>query len=302
MAIKLLRLTGADDAFTGTDEAEEIHGLGGSDRVLGRGGDDRLFSDDELSFSSWLDRTLKDRASYLDGGDGDDELESFAIADSFATGGSGDDVVVSRSYGAAVGRGGIGDDVLGVSGERGDARAEGGAGHDLVSVKALHGHATALGGAGDDELSVDRSESGELLGGSGDDLLVVTGAKDGQVTQMVGGAGKDVMQGENNGNEAYRFREGHTGSGDRADEVRYFGEEDVIDLSGIDANGAGPGEGSFAWVGRNRDPGTGEISFHEVANSGFVATVVTYDHGGGDREILLTNPRVDGLSADDFVL
>ena len=43
--------------------------------IFGGGGGDRLFSNDEFSFTYWDDRTLTDPASYLDGGNGNDEIE-----------------------------------------------------------------------------------------------------------------------------------------------------------------------------------------------------------------------------------
>lgn len=302
MTTPTVRLTNADDIFFGTDRAEEIQGLGGSDTIYGRGGDDRLFSHDEMSFSLWYDRTLTDKASYIDGGPGDDEIESYGTEHAVGIGGPGDDSVIVRSYGSAKGTGGAGNDLLGVSGEHGDAWASGGAGDDIIAVKARYGMAMGLGGEGNDQLSIDHSARGKLIGGSGDDLMVVTGAGEGQVTTMIGGFGRDVMQGEDGAIEIYRFKEGHTGTGLRADVIRVFGEEDVIDLSPIDANGAAHGDGAFKWVGRNADPRPGEVGYHETTIGGAHAVVVSFDYGQGDQEIVLFQPHDTHLSAADFML
>lgn len=302
MTTPTVRLTNADDIFAGTDRAEEVLGLGGSDMIFGRGGDDRLFSYDETSFSMWYDRTLTDKASHIDGGAGNDEIESYGTERAVGFGGTGDDSVFVRSYGTARGSGGAGNDLLGVSGEHGDAWASGGPGDDVIAVKARYGMAVGLGGAGNDELSVDHSARGKLVGGAGDDLMVVTGAGKGQVTTMIGGHGRDVMQGEDDGIEIYRFKEGHTGTGLRADVIRVFGEEDVIDLSVIDANGGANGDGAFKWVGRNADPRPGEVGYHETTIDGAHAVVVTFDYGQGDQEIVLFQPHDTHLSAADFML
>ncbi len=302
MTTPIVRLTNADDIFSGTERADTILGLGGSDTIHGRGGDDRLFSYDEMSFAQWYDRTLTDKASYIDGGAGNDEIESFGTQRAVGIGGSGNDSVIARSYGSAKGEGGTGNDVVGVSGERGEAWADGGAGDDLVAVKSRYGNAVGLGGAGNDELSMDRSARGTLMGGAGNDTMVVTGANPGQVTLMVGGTGRDIMQGDSAGIEIYRFKEGHTGAGARADVIRVFGEEDKIDLSPIDANGAARGDGSFRWVGRTADPKPGEVGYHETTIDGAHAVVVSFDYGQGNHEIVLLQPQDPTLSAADFML
>ena len=302
MATPTVRLTDADDLFHGSGAAEDILGLDGSDTIFGGAGDDRLFSNDEFSFTYWDDGTLTDKESYLDGGAGNDEIELFATDRAVGIGGDGNDVVVARSYGAAVGQGGDGSDVLGVSGERGDVRAYGGSGDDVVSVKARHGHASGFGGSGDDELSVDISARATLRGGSGDDVMVVTGATSDQVTVLVGGTGADVMQGDSAGVEIYRFGANHTGIGDRADEVWYFAENDRIDLSGIDANGDAPGDGSFTWIGRGVDPDVGEVSYRDTSIDGQQAALLTFNDGHGDHQIVLIRPADLNLAGDDFLL
>jgi Ca2+-binding RTX toxin-like protein len=302
MATPSVRLTPADDLYFGTDTSEDIFGLDGSDMIFGGGGGDRLFSNDEFSFTYWDDRTLTDPASYLDGGDGNDEIESFATDFAVGIGGAGNDDVIARSYGSAFGRGGSGNDVVGVSGEQGDAWAYGGQGNDIVAVKARYGHARGFGGAGDDELSADHSARATLRGGAGGDVLVVTGATTEQVTVMAGGTGADVMQGDGDGVEIYRFGREHTGVGDRADRVWYFDEEDRIDLSGIDADGDEPGDQGFTWRGRGGDPSVGEISYRETSVDDNPAILLRFNDGHGEHEIILIRPGDTNLAADDFLL
>jgi Ca2+-binding RTX toxin-like protein len=302
MAMRIVRLTNADDVFHGSREDEALYGLDGSDKLFGKGGDDRIFSNDEASFSTWLEGRTSDQESFIDGGAGHDHIDSYAREVSIALGGSGDDAVFSRADNIARGFGGAGDDVLGVSSERGQAWAQGDAGNDVLTVWAHQGHAFASGGAGDDIVSLDRSLSGKLVGGSGDDLLIVSYAAAGTEVELVGGPGKDVLQGGEAGVERYVFRDGDTGIGASADQILFFGEEDVIDLSRIDADRHTPEHDTFHFIGRAEDPGPGEVAYFNTTYEDEPVRLVTFDNGSGSQEIVLRFASDTELAANDFLL
>jgi Ca2+-binding RTX toxin-like protein len=302
MTTKTVRLSGSDDLFRGSAADEIIYGMGGSDRIYGGGGDDRLFSHDENTFGRWLDGTLTDPESWIDGGAGNDEIESDALYRSTAYGGSGDDSVVSRSHHDAFAWGGAGDDIIGVTGGDGVAKACGGDGNDILTAWAPEGRAEAYGGNGDDTLSMDRSASGLLAGGAGNDLLVVSDATATQRTELDGGTGRDLLQANGGTKESFLFRAGDTGIGAQADQILFFGEEDRIDLSRIDANGAAKGEGCFRFVGQDRDPAAGEVGWYKATLEGEAVIVVTLDDGSGNQEIVLRYASDTKLAAGDFLL
>jgi Ca2+-binding RTX toxin-like protein len=302
MATKEVRLTNADDVFFGSDEAELIYGLDGSDRIFAGGGDDWIFSNDEASFGKWVDGLTTDPRSFIDGGSGNDRIDSYALHASIAIGGDGNDNVFSRSNETAYGFGGDGDDVLGVSGDQGDAYAYGSQGQDIITVWSHNGAAYASGGLGDDVISIDRSLSGKLVGGPGDDLLIVTYSEAGTEVRLIGGPGKDVLQGGEAGIERYVFRDGDTGVGARADQVLFFGEEDVIDLSQIDADRSTPEHDRFRFIGQAEDPGTGEVAYFDTTNGDEAVRMVTFDNGSGNQEFLLRFSSDTDLAANDFML
>jgi Ca2+-binding RTX toxin-like protein len=302
MTTRTIRLSGADDLFRGGARDETIYGMAGSDRIHGGGGDDRLFADDADTFGKWLDGTLTDKESWIDGGAGNDEIESDALCRSTAFGGDGHDSVVSRSQHDAFAHGGAGNDIIGVTGDFGRATAHGGDGDDIVTVWAPHGHARGFSGNGNDVLSMDRSRSGYLGGGAGDDMLIVSDATSTQVTDLDGGAGKDLLQGNAGTIERFVFRAEDTGVGRRADQVLFFGEEDTIDLSRIDANGDAAGNGRFRFAGSDRDPAPGEVGWHAAVVGGEKVAIVTFDDGSGDHEIVLRYAEDTRLAASDFLL
>ncbi|MEK0081610.1 hypothetical protein [Benzoatithermus flavus] len=302
MTTKTIRLKGGDDFFCGNAGDDVIYGMGGSDRIHGGAGDDRLFSNDENSFTQWLDGTLTDRESWIDGGAGNDEIESDALHRSTAYGGSGDDSIVSRSHHDAFAWGGAGSDIIGVTGGDGVAKAYGDDGNDNVTVWAPQGRAEGYGGNGDDTLSVDRSLSGLLSGGAGNDLLVVSDATATQVTELDGGTGRDLLQGNTGTIERFVFRAEDTGIGKNADQILFFGEEDTIDLSRIDANGAAPGDAGFRFVGRDENPATGEVGWHRSTIGREAVIVVTFDDGSGNHEIVLRFAEDTKPAASDFLL
>lgn len=150
--------TEADDALHGSSGADNLLALGGNDQAYGLNGDDRL-----------------------DGGDGNDWLDGGQGMDTLS-GGAGNDTL----------HGGISDDVLDAG--EGDNLLAGGQGNDLLiagagddTLDGGEGHDTLAGGAGNDTLQGGIGND-VLDGGDGDDVLHAGPGFD----DLSGGAGIDT--------------------------------------------------------------------------------------------------------------
>lgn len=158
-----------------------------------------------------------------------------------------------------------GDDA--VSGEAGNDYIDGGSGNDLLT-----------GGDGNDS----------LIGGAGNDRLIGLAGAD----VLSGGAGKDT----------FFFDDGNTGTtAATRDQIRDFkaGQGDKIDLSTIDANGAGAGDTAFTFIGTAAFNGnsTGKLRFdaahHLLLGSTDADTAAEFS-------ILLTG--VSSMTGTNFIL
>jgi Ca2+-binding RTX toxin-like protein len=145
-------------------------------------------------------------------------------------------------------RGGEGADLI--LGRGGDDTLRGGGGDDAIWGGS--GDDRLLGQRGDDLLDGDGGRD-EIHGGSGDDVLV-------------GGGGQDALRG-GNGSDAFVFLSAAAAgtAARRADRIGDFdrGEDDVIDLSGIDARAASARDDSFDFVGEDGFRGSaGELRWN----------------------------------------
>jgi Ca2+-binding RTX toxin-like protein len=178
--------------------------------------------------------------------------------------------------------GGDGNDTM--SGNAGNDRLYGEAGNDSLD-----------GGAGDDVLAggVGRDI---LLGGSGNDRLV----GDAGLDVLIGAAGKDVMTGGASA-DTFVFTALLDSRGSLIDVITDFRSGvDKIDVRGIDANTARPGDQAFSFLATadfsNR---AGELRFEVVGNRTFVEFDVNGD-ARADMQIQLTGKL--NLISGDFVL
>jgi ELWxxDGT repeat protein len=165
--------TGRFDAFTGTADADVIHGFGGNDTLRGAEGDDRIVGgdgNDVIAGNGGQDLVL--------GGDGTD----------LVFGGSDDDRIAGNSGNDTM-RGGFGEDSLWGGGDN-DLMA-GNSGNDLL--RGGLGNDNLWGGSGNDLLAGNTGND-TLRGGEGND-------------QMHGGDGNDVVSG-NNGHDVVRGGDG----------------------------------------------------------------------------------------------
>ena len=273
-----------DDVLIGNAAANTLTGNAGDDVLMGRDGDDQLLGGlgaDSLSGDGGDDSLVGgDGADTLSGGEGDDSLDGGDGVDAL-NGGDGDDILL----------GGLGDDSL--LGGLGDDSLDGGDGADTLD--GGDGDDTLLGGLGDDIL---RGGLGAdtLSGGAGNDRLV---AGDGFDT-MTGGAGDDLFIVSLNSTTVTTKRGSLS-----LDQILDFdgAGDDVIDLSGIDANTGIEGLQSFTFVGK-ADPKAGQLgykTFGSVQAAESVLGIDLDDNGiGGPVSVLFGN--TDGDKDIEFAM
>jgi serralysin len=266
---------------------ENAKGGSGNDSMLGNAADNVLEGNagNDLIAAGLGNDTL-------DGGTGNDEMLGGAGNDLFIVGEAGDIVTELANEGTDTVQSAI-DYVLGDNVENliltglaqvgtgndldnkltGNELANqlfGGAGNDLLDGGA--GADSLDGGAGNDTL---RGGDGadRLEGGAGNDTLV---GGDG-IDRMTGGTGDDTFVAELN-SVTVATKRGNLS----IDMILDFGNgNDVIDLSGIDANTGVEGTQAFTFVGK-ADPKTGEIGFKTFGNINAAESVLGYDLDGVD--------------------
>ncbi|WP_343717702.1 calcium-binding protein [Inquilinus sp.] len=271
---------GNDSVFYNSSQAGVIVNLLLGVAVGGDAQDDSLISIERVTGSDLADRLTGNAASNTLYGRGGDDILS---------GGAGADVL-SGDAGADQLDGGSGVDTAyyagskaGVQVDLGAHTASGGdaAGDTLTGIEQL------MGSEFGDTLTGDAGAN-VLWGQGGDDVL--TGGSGGDT--LKGGAGSDrfvyLAAGDSDGGVATQDAIGDFTSGDR------------IDVSAIDANGAGPGDGSFTFITGAFTGAGGELRVAAGLN-GYVAVQGDVD---GDKVADFTiNVLSDHtLTAADFVL
>ena len=238
-----------------------------------------LFYDGATYSESWgiegisIDASALYRAAHTATVDDEQRLISQAL--------SGDDTfVLSRYNDRAAGLGG--NDTM--YGNGGNDSLYGGSGRDYIS--GGQGSDRVIGGAGGDR----------LFGGSGNDLLNGGGGAD----RFVGGAGRDVMfAGNDSARDTFVFgkpSESSDGSNSQ-DTIRQFDAgEDILDLSGLDANNGSNGNQAF---GYSNGPAGNSVWVREVGN-GSIVQADTNGDGRADFEIMVRGEF--GLTESDFIL
>jgi Ca2+-binding RTX toxin-like protein len=279
---------GNDSPLFGTPEDDEIYGdtngtldgVGGRDRIFGRGGVDLIAGD-----AATIGADGRGGNDLIHGGDGDDEIYGDALVELFGTGGNdtlfqnaGTGLLVGDASAFAPGATGgndrlfgtgilIGDSVLDIVSAFGgddflDARSstEGSVLHGDseggLFGTAVGGDDTLLGGAFDDQLIGeapgtldDHARGGDdrLEGKGGDDVLYgdaafgVFGDASGGDDDLRGGAGNDVIYGD-----APRLGGSAVGGDDR---IRGGGGDDQLWGDGLLFDGATGGNDLFFFCG-----------------------------------------------------
>jgi Ca2+-binding RTX toxin-like protein len=184
--------TAGSDTIKGLGGADTIDGLSGNDSLEGGAGNDSVdgnFGNDTLLGGDGND-TLKDDqgVNYLDGGAGDDMLQSRSLTGGGTLlGGLGNDSLTGVGQKLSM-VGGEGTDSLTVSGEIQTS------GNSASYVK--NGEAALSGDAGDDSLSANYMWSVQLQGGEGRDNLSVSATI---AATLEGGAGNDTLTSQYSG-------------------------------------------------------------------------------------------------------
>jgi Ca2+-binding RTX toxin-like protein len=251
------------DKLVGGDGKDSLDGGAGADLMEGGAGDD----------SYWVDET-RDVVVEAAGGGVDTvyatvthnlsvEVEKLALKGTAAINGAGNALnnVIFGNSAANVLNGSFGDDV--VAGGLGDDYVIGGAGRDRLE-----------GGEGADRLD----------GGAGSDLLL-------------GGLGADSLGGGLDA-DVFRFATVLEAEGDR---VTDFTRGDRLDLSLIDANGAGAGATAFSFIGAGAFTGVaGQLRATALLDGKSEVSGDVNGDGVADFTIVVTTDHA--LSAGDFVL
>ncbi|WP_210530029.1 M10 family metallopeptidase [Rubellimicrobium arenae] len=168
----------------------------------------------------------------------------------------------------------------------------GGARDDMMTGNSAGNNLAGLGG--NDRL-LGRVGNDVLVGGRGDDFLYGGSGDD----RLVGGKGADFMNG-GEGRDVFVFGIAESPAGPGQDRIDGFERDrDVINLSGIDANGDGLGEGTFR-LDTNDDFARAEI--RQVASKTGLVLEMNVD-GDAEADMSLLLLGVGGpLSVTDFVL
>ncbi len=319
-----------NDTLRGTSGSNKLYGLGGNDVLEGRGGNDIIdggmgldtasfvsaasgvsvdlgnglpqntqgagvdsfISIESLEGSDFNDVLTGDvQANDLVGGNGDDWLTGGEGAD-WLNGGAGDDFLF----------GGLGDDILyGIGGTDAASYFFAPAG---VTVTLATTALQNTGGHGSDRLYFIENLQGStfadnLTGSVYGNIIVGFGGAD----TIFGLAGLDTLTG-GNGADVFDY-DAVTHSGDAALTadiiVDFVQGQDVIDLSGIDANPNPPGDDAFTFRGTGSFGGLGGLRYEQnVAENYTLVLLNTAQNGGAEMAIRLTG--LFTLTADDFVL
>jgi len=284
-----LTLTGAafagkgnalDNVIEGTGGANKLYGYAGNDTLVGGYGDDYLFGaegNDSLSGDGGYDRMY--------GGTGDDEYFVSDTTDyAYENLGEGYDTAVSLIASYQL-RANIEELDLGEGWP-----AVRGYGNELDNM---------IVGNSADNFLCGRDGSDWLKGNTGNDILYGENGND----TLQGGAGMDRMYG-GAGQDKFVFRNGDFAgmTSSTADRIHDFSEadNDIIHLSGVDANSLVAGDQAFSFIGSAAfSHSAGELRAYQSAGQTWIQGDF---NGDGVADFLI---RVDGLhtlTATDFIL
>ncbi len=306
---------GGSDHLSGDDGADHLIGGFASDTLLGGNGRDTLdggYGDDEINggsgrdtavyagFGGGISVNLNTTGAQYTGAAGTDTLTSIE----HLVGGDFNDTFIGYHTDGDLFGGGGSDRLYGLGGAE---TLDGGAGNDIL-----------VGGAGNDTLLGGTTGRDVLLGGTGEDSLVggddldqLRGGADSDT--LIGGAGRDVLIGGDyvsggfpgdGAADVFVFTdvsESSAGGGTR-DVIRDFEQGlDIIDLSGIDADGTSRGSNeAFTFIGAAAFGNiAGELRAFDINGNTVLRGDVDGD-GVADFEVFLNGAFT--LTAADFIL
>lgn len=284
----IARVLSGNDRMTLSDDADRASGMAGDDTLFGNAGADTLgggAGNDRLFGGAGADRLLMDAgADRIAGGAGIDWLVvqgaaavrvDLARTGAQATGLGRDTILQVENV-----QGGAGADRL--FGDAGANALRGGRGDDRLFGRAADD--TLEGGDGADHLDGGLGAD-RLLGGAGSDVLI-------------GGLGADVLTG---GSDADRFvfRTADDSTAAAMDRIVDFRQgEDLIDLSGIDADRVLAGDQAFRMA---EGPDDASLTVRELPGLNQTRILLDMDADGrADAVIRLTG--LVTLTEADFIL
>jgi Ca2+-binding RTX toxin-like protein len=303
-----------NNRLIGNSGANILNGGGGADTMIGGEGDDTYYVDNigdviieaegegrdqvystisfNLNGQSLEDATLLGAANTnLTGNDGDNVL----------TGNSGNNIIIG-GRGADTMAGGAGDDIYYVDSSRDVVIELGGQGRDHVYSTVtfnLNGQsiedATLIGTL--DRNLIGNDGNNVLTGNSGANIIIGGGGVD----TIDGGAGNDVLIGGARrdyltggaGSDRFVYRDVSDSSYADYDRIMDLSDDDIIDLSGIDADTNTEGDQAFSLVDSFTGQ-AGQITLTYNAGAGF--TVLAADVNGdglADMRIVLYGNHED---------
>ncbi len=227
------------------------------------------------------------------GNDSNQTLKGTAGADELY-GGAGNDILLGNVLGGVSGDGTAESPyVYAALSPSGNDMLEGGSGID--AVYGGDGDDVIHGGEGNDSGSVNSGGTyykAGLYGGDGNDALYGGGGDD----DIYGGLGRDDMYGGTGADTFFFSSIAEIGKGSKADFIGDFSrkQDDVIDLSAIDAKENKSGNQKFKYIGDDKFTKAGQISF----KNGKVK--INTDNDKGAEAVLFVNTHK--MVADDFIL
>ena len=309
---------GGNDLIASGLGNDTLDGGAGNDEMLGGGGDDLYIVGETGDIVTELagegTDTVRSSISYTLGANVENLVLTGLAAD--GTGNGLDNGITGNALGNRIDggagndmmAGGLGNDVYFVD-STGDSVVElAGEGHDTVwssvsyaladNVEDLILTGSAVNGTGNDLANevTGNALSNRLDGGAGNDRLI---GGDG-VDYLTGGAGSDVFVAEIDATKVV----GKSGTISLDVVLDFTRGEDLIDLSGIDANTALEGHQAFSFVGHANGNGAGELSIRHFGNINAAEQALGFDIDGVDGASPFAGPvtvllgNVDGGPAD----
>ena len=172
----------------GSSSADQIENTGSYVTLKAGGGNDTVTNDGGDN-------------SFIDGGDGNDNIEAVESSYVTAAGGAGNDNITGTYYSSSI-NGGAGIDNIAVTAD--DTTITGGDGNDII--EGVFVGSSVDGGNGNDYIELQSNDEGEtaestIVGGKGNDTIVNSAAEDygdeapGNVYQYASGDGNDIIIG-----------------------------------------------------------------------------------------------------------
>ncbi|MGO4727984.1 MULTISPECIES: calcium-binding protein [unclassified Inquilinus] len=309
---------GGDDAMNGEAGNDNLDGGDGADRLVGAAGTDTIHGGtgvDSIDGGADNDTLFGDDGNdTVAGGDGDDQIDGGADNDALygqagadvMGGGDGNDVLRGGDGGDTL-NGGTGNDVL--EGDGGADALNGGDGIDTAyyanSASAVTVNLATGAGVGGDAQGDTLSGIEQVLGSAFNDVL--TGDASANTLQglggddtLTGGGGGDLLKGgAGNDTFVYLVIGDSTVAAAGKDVIGDFSTGDKIDLSAIDANGAGPGNGAFIF---GTGAFTGVAGELRVVTIGGVQLVAADTNGDRQLDFAINVVSDHTLTAADFTL